>query len=106
GDVIDRHELDFTIVERGAHDVAADTPEAVNSYFNGHAASGKQIARPIAASILNGLARWLFFGQTKQKCYGGCAQLSNGALGNHHGYSVTRTTLSPWKLTKVVLAGG
>ena len=28
------------------------------------------------------------------------------AFENNYGYSVTRTTLSPWNVTKIVLAGG
>src|SRR5258708_1916837 len=35
-DVVDGDELNVLIVERGAHDVAADAAEAVDAYLDGH----------------------------------------------------------------------
>src|ERR1700730_7452119 len=57
GDVVDRHELDVTVGERGAHDVASDTPEAVDAYFDGHSSSAKQIAMPIANANLGAILK-------------------------------------------------
>ncbi len=39
GDVVHGHELDCRVVERRAHDVAADSPEAVNPNLDGHSSS-------------------------------------------------------------------
>src|SRR6266850_342105 len=36
GDVIDGHELNVLVIERGAHDVASDAAEAVDADLNGH----------------------------------------------------------------------
>ncbi len=37
GDVVNRHEVDPVVVQRGAHDVAADASEAVDPNLDGHA---------------------------------------------------------------------
>src|SRR5260370_7808940 len=39
-DVVDGHELNIAVVQRGAHDVAPDAAEAVDSYLDGHSSSG------------------------------------------------------------------
>src|SRR5262249_18727688 len=36
GQVVDRNEVDLPIAKRGAHDVAADSPEAVDAYPDCH----------------------------------------------------------------------
>src|SRR6267154_1522646 len=36
GHVVDGDELDFFVVERGAHDITADAAEAVDAYLDGH----------------------------------------------------------------------
>ena len=39
GDVVDGYELDILVIQRRAHDVAADAAEAVDAYLNGHSSS-------------------------------------------------------------------
>src|SRR5260370_17991500 len=40
GDVVDGQELNIGVVQRGAHDVAPDAAEAVDTYLDGHSSSG------------------------------------------------------------------
>src|SRR5271170_3289461 len=39
GEIVDRHEFDIGILERGAQNIAPDASETVNAYFNSHLAS-------------------------------------------------------------------
>src|ERR1700687_4509273 len=39
GQIVDRHELDVLVLERGAQDVAADAAKSINPYFYSHVSS-------------------------------------------------------------------
>ena len=39
GEVVDRHEVEVLVGERGAKNIAADAAETVNAYFDCHVAS-------------------------------------------------------------------
>ena len=36
GDVVDRDDVDIVVRQGGAHDVAANSPEPVDAYLDGH----------------------------------------------------------------------
>ena len=50
-EIVDRHEVDVPVTERGAHDVAADSPESVDAYFHCHRTSASD--RPQLSKTLN-----------------------------------------------------
>src|ERR1700722_14790355 len=94
GDVVDCHNFNRRIFQRGAKNVAPDPSETINSDFNRHEASRRvrSMRTPTQASaglLPNGDAR--VRGEKSQR---------------GQSYSLTRITLSPLNVTKTVLAGG
>ncbi len=45
GEIVHRHEIDVLVAERGAHDVAPDSPESVDADANGHESAPLRRAR-------------------------------------------------------------
>ena len=45
GDVVHRNKLNIFVVERGAHNVASDAAETVDTYLDGHSSSDGMVTQ-------------------------------------------------------------
>src|SRR6266851_2171496 len=104
GDVVDGHELNIAVVQRGAHDVAPDAAEAVDTYLDGHSSSGGvwNCGRASHANFSHAAKlKMLWAAPTKVNAAHDCS------LGKPHcGYCLMLVTRSPMNRTKTVFEGG